>query len=101
MTSSRLLGQQSVFIATFRNDDGSLVDPETVIFMWRHSGSSTEETYTYNTDDAVTRVSLGVFQFTAPPFETPVSHHVRVKSTSPTTATEDRVAVSGSVFTTP
>lgn len=100
-TTTRLVGQQSVFTATFRDDDGNIVDPETVTFMWRRSGSASEESFEYGTDDEVTKVSSGVYEFTAPPFTAGVGHHVRVKSTAPATAAESSVGVAKSAFSNP
>ena len=96
---TRLVGQQSVFTATFRNDEGDLVDPATVTFLWRHSGSDTEDSFDYGDSGEVVKVSTGVYKFTAPPFDVGVNHFVRVKSTSPITATEVRVPVAPSTFT--
>lgn len=99
--TTRMVGQQSVFTATFRDDEGDIVDPATVTFMWRRSGAASEETFEYGTDDEVAKVSSGVYTFTAPPFTAGVGHHVRVKSTSPATAAEATVGVAKSAFSNP
>ena len=100
-TTPRLIGQQSVFTITFRDDDGALVDPATVTCIWKPGPSAAETTYTFGTDSEISKNSTGVYEFVAPPFTSAVSHFLRSKSTAPITATETRVAVQNSSFTAP
>jgi hypothetical protein len=94
-----VIGQQLVHTATFTDDADALVDPATVTFQLR-TPAGAETSYTYAAGQ-VTKVSTGVFKFTAPAFTTAGQHVVRVKSTTPATARESTVTVSRSAFDTP
>jgi hypothetical protein len=98
--ASRKVGQQSLFTATFRNDDGDLVDPSTVTFRWRvESSTPTQTDYQYGSSSLVARSSIGVYHFQSPPYAVAVTHHVRVVSTGVNAADEASISVAASVFT--
>ena len=97
--ATRQVGQQSVFTATFTNDDGELEDPASVTFMWK-VGSS-EQSFVYGTDGEVTQVSVGVFEFMAPVYDVSAQYHVRVKSEGLAAAEEATILVTRSAFNAP
>jgi hypothetical protein len=56
-----VIGQRRKATCTFKNDDGELVDPTTVIVTYRKGRSAAEVTKTFPTNAEVVRESLGVF----------------------------------------
>lgn len=48
--------------ATFRDTSGALLDPDAVVAVVRDVLDGTSETFTYGTDDELTRVSAGVYR---------------------------------------
>lgn len=99
MTSSREMGQQSVWTATFKDDNNAPVDPATVVFKWMTSASSSSSTtYTYGTDDEITRKDVGVYEFTSPVYTNSGAHFLRAESTAPASAHETSIQVQQSWF---
>lgn len=99
-TEMRRVGQSSTWTATFRNDDGVLINPDTVTFRVKPADEAGEGTaYVYGADDEVIRPSTGVYQFRAPAYTTSTRYVVGVFSTGPDTAEEQTVDVLGSAFT--
>lgn len=97
--AARKVGQQSLFTATFRNDDGDVVDPATVTFRWRVEASTpTQVDFVYGMSGAVSRSSVGVYHFQAPPYALAVVHTCRVQSTGVNAAEEGSITVAASVF---
>lgn len=95
--TNRLVGQQSTFTATFKNDAGDLVDPTTVTFKTKIS-NGVEISYNYGTETEVTRLSLGVYEFAAPTYASRGTFIIRTESTNPATANEATLKVEPSSF---
>lgn len=99
MTITRAVGQQSRFTATFTTDTGDLDDPISVTFRWKLRDTPGAGTpYRYGVDDEVTRSSVGVYVFTAPVYDDPEKHVLRVESTGLAAAAEELITVTPSSF---
>lgn len=53
-----------VLTATFADTDGNAIDPDTVTFRFMSPTKATDTTYTYGTDQNITRVSAGNYRAT-------------------------------------
>lgn len=83
---------------TFRDDDGTLVDPDTVVIRTM-SPCGTEATYTYATDDEVQKSSTGIYTADITPDEAGRWHfRWQTTGTGKTTALEGDFIVQNSVF---
>lgn len=99
-TTTRRIGQQSKWTATFRTDAGQLVNPDTVEFHWKKaSEAGIGAVFVFGTDSEVTNPSVGVFRFLSPAYTEATRYAVRVESTGPATANEQTVLVEVSMFT--
>lgn len=99
-TTTRRIGQQSTWTATFRTDAGQLINPDTVEFHWKLKATpGIGQVFTFGVDSEVTSPSVGVFRFLAPAYTEAATYAVRVVSTGPATANEQTVPVETSMFT--
>ena len=95
MITMRRVGQQSIFTATFRSDKGVLINPDVVRFKWRTADEAVADAdvCVFGTDSEIVRTSTGVYEFTAPKYDTSTRHLVLVESEEPITSNEDVVDV--------
>lgn len=100
MLTTRKIGQQSVWVATFRDDDQALIDPAVVTFLWQTPDGG-ESAYAFGSQSEVSRLSKGVFSFTSPPYAHSREHRVRVRAKSPSAAYEQVICVEKSGFLSP
>ena len=95
------IGQQITWTGEFKNNAGTLADPDDVTFVWR-TPAGVETSYTYGDDAQVTKTATGVYEFESPTVTVAGQHVCRVKSVDGfATATETAVSVRASKFTTP
>lgn len=79
-----------------RNASGAITDPASVVGKFRDPGG-TITSYTYNTDDELTRNAAGDYQFTFTPDEGG-EWYVRIETGTPDSAYEASFTVAASQF---
>lgn len=81
-----------LIVQTTVSQNGSPVDPASVVFEWRWSTSPTATTWTYGVDTQVTRVGVGVYEASVPLTQSGTLFY-GWRTTNPDSAEQSRIRV--------